>query len=281
MRVRDASTQEAAGQHFLRSSQLAAALVAEADLAPGELVVEVGGGTGMLTQALVEAGAKVAVVERDPALVAHLRSRFGPPDAVEVTEGDAARYAWPASAFSVVSNLPFARSGAILGNLLRDPGTPLRRADVIVQWELAAKQAAVWPATLRSTYWGAWYDLSITRRLAPHAFSPPPSVTAAVLRIERRSTPRVAAARHEAYWRFLTTAFASGEPLRRGLGRYLSALEVKRLAPVLGFAPGARPRDLDAAQWSQLFEYAEKSPRGNGRPQRPPRRARSRPADRA
>jgi len=254
--VRHPSAQEATGQHFLRSKQLAAELVAEAGVSRGDLIVEIGGGTGVLTQALVKAGATIAVVERDHVLAAQLRARFRRLDTVVVTQGDAAEYEWPARTFSVVANLPFARSGVILSQLLKSPLTPLRRAHVIVQWEFAVKHASVCPGTLRATYWRAWYDVSIARRLAPIAFSPPPRVPAAVLCIERRGRPRVPVECHEAYWDFLSAAFASGKSIRGCLGR-LSALEVKRLAPAVGFMPHARPRDLDATQWSRLFERAQ------------------------
>ncbi len=84
MHVRQSSAREAAGQHFLRSKQLAAELAREAGVSSTDLIVEIGGGTGVLTQALVNAAAVVSVVERDPALVEHLRSRFGPLDTLEV-----------------------------------------------------------------------------------------------------------------------------------------------------------------------------------------------------
>lgn len=184
-------TRGSPGQHFLRSKQLAGDIVAEADLERGDLVLEIGGGTGVLTQALAQAGARVLVLERDPALAARLRERFGHRAAVSVVETDAVDYVWPGEPFAVVANLPFARSGAILTRLLRDPAIPLRRADVIVQWEFAAKHTAVCPATLRTTYWRAWFDVSIARRLDRSAFAPPPSVDAAVVRLERRVTPRI------------------------------------------------------------------------------------------
>jgi 16S rRNA A1518/A1519 N6-dimethyltransferase RsmA/KsgA/DIM1 with predicted DNA glycosylase/AP lyase activity len=219
-------------------------------------VVEVGGGTGVITSELARAGASVCVVERDPALAEVLHARFDPNPAVEVVLADALEYAWPDEAFSVVANLPFVRSGAILASLLRDPDLPLRSAHVIVQWEFAAKHAAVWPATQRSTYWRAWYDVSIVRRLDRTAFAPPPSVDAAVLRFERRSRVRVPHALHEAYWRFLSDGFSSQEPIRRGLRATLTPLQVKRLAPALGFGPATRSRDLDAEQWARLFAAA-------------------------
>ena len=250
MGVRTCSSGGASGQHFLRSSRLAADLVADAEVAADDLIVEIGGGTGVLTQALVRTGAVVIVIERDPVLAARLRHRF---PAVEVVAGDAAAHAWPEEPFSVVANLPFAGSGAILAHLLRDPGLPLRRAEVIVQWEFAAKHGAVWPATLRSTYWRAWYEVSIVRRLDRTAFSPPPSVDAAVLRLTRRDQQRVPSELHEPYRAFLAAAFALRSPIRSGLRPMLSPLQVKRLAPVLGFGLDARARDLDAGQWARLF----------------------------
>lgn len=246
----------ASGQHFLRSKRLAAGLVADAAIAPGDLVVEVGGGTGMITGELVRAGARVRAIERDPALAALLGARFADRASVEIVHADALDCPWPDERFSVVANLPFAGSGAILASLLRDPFLPLRRAHVIVQWEFAAKHAAVWPATQRATYWRAWYDVSIVRRLDRTAFAPLPSVDTAVLKLERRSRPRVPRDAHEAYWRFLQERFSSQETVRRGLRTALSPLQVKRLAPALGFGPAARPRDLDAEQWARLFEIA-------------------------
>jgi 16S rRNA A1518/A1519 N6-dimethyltransferase RsmA/KsgA/DIM1 with predicted DNA glycosylase/AP lyase activity len=163
----------------------------------------------------------------------------------------------------VIANLPFARSGAILAHLLSDPRVPLRRMHVIVQWEFAVKHAAVWPATLRGTYWRAWYEVSVTRRLDRSAFAPPPSVDAAVLQFERRSKPPLSPDWHEAYWRFLSGAFAAQQPIRRSLRPALSAQQIKRLALALGFGPDARAWDLDAEQWAQLFAFAKLGrPRG-------------------
>jgi 23S rRNA (adenine-N6)-dimethyltransferase len=254
--VRRRPAREAPGQHFLRSKELAADLVAGAALTRGDRVVEIGGGTGVLTDALAQTGAGVVVLERDRRLVAALRGRFAEAPAVRVVEVDALRYSWPREPFHVVANLPFAGSGAILARLLADPHIPLQRACVIVQWEFASKQARIWPATLRGTYWRAWHDVSIRRRLHRSAFAPPPSVDTAVLHVERRDSPLVPVELHAAYMRFLTTAFASSAPLRHHLRGRLSPLEVKRLAASLGFAPDARPRELDATQWARVFEFA-------------------------
>lgn len=259
MAVRRPPAREAPGRHFLRSRSLAADLVAQADAARGDLVLDLGAGAGVLTRALADAGADVVAVERDAALAAGLRRRFAATSAVTVVEADILVWPWPVEPFAVVSNLPFAGSGAILDRLLRDPRTALRRADVIVQWEAAAKRGAVWPATLRGAYWGAWYELAVVRRLARTAFAPPPSVAAAVLRVVRRRRPLVPPDRAGAYRRFLAEAFRTQQPLTRSLRARATRLQLKRLALAHGFDPTDRPRDLDSLQWAALFEALDRA----------------------
>jgi 23S rRNA (adenine-N6)-dimethyltransferase len=209
-----------------------------------------------LTAALVDAGARILALELDPELATRLRGRFD--GRVEVHEVDARAFDWPREPFAVVANLPFAGSLAILSRLL-DPGGALVQADAIVQWELASKQAALWPATLRGTYWRAWFELTPVRRLSRTAFAPPPSVDAAVLQVRRRARPLVPVAERRSYRRFLEDGFGSRDRLTRGLRRWVTPRQVRRIAAVAGFDPHAQARDLDAAQWAELFAVAQRS----------------------
>lgn len=257
MAVRRRSARSARGQHFLRSSRLAAALVTDSGVGPGELVVDIGAGSGALTRPLVEAGARVVAVERDPSLAQGLRARFGRD--VSVVVADAFEWRVPAEPFAVVANMPFAGSGAILSRLLRGPVT---HADVIVEWGFAQKHAAIWPTTLKGTYWRAFYEMEIVRRLDRTAFSPPPSVDAAVLRFARRAQPLVPSGEEDRYWRFLSESFRRRTEIRRSV---LPPLHAKRLAATLGFSPNAAPRDLDARQWASLYASVIASRGGRAR----------------
>lgn len=210
---------------------------------PGELVLDVGAGSGVITAALACAGGRVWAIEVDPADAACLRRRL---PGVRVVEGDARRVPLPREPFRVVANLPFAGGTEIMRRLL---DAPLVSADVIVEWGFACKRAAIWPSTELGVVWGARYELAVVRRLPREAFAPPPSVDAAVLRIRRRQQELVDDP--AAFGRFVRRGF------RDGLRAVAPPLTLKRLGTELGFARGAHPRDLDATQWAALFVRAK------------------------
>ncbi|MDX6407263.1 MAG: rRNA (adenine-N6)-dimethyltransferase [Gaiellaceae bacterium] len=231
------------GQHFLRSSKLAAELVRSAGIRSDDTVLDLGAGTGALTAPLVRSGASVVAVEIDTRLATDLRRRF--PQA-RVVEDDLLRFAFPREPFKVVANLPFGSGTAILRRLF-DPRGLLESADVIVDWGLASKRASVWPGTQLSAYWGAWFELRLVRRLPRCSFAPPPSVDAGLLRALRHAEPLIPLADSAGYEAFLAQGY------RDGLRSVVTPRQLKRFEVELGFARTARPRDLDAAQWAGLW----------------------------
>jgi 23S rRNA (adenine-N6)-dimethyltransferase len=237
------------GRHALRSRAFADELVRDARILPGTLALDLGAGSGALTRALVDAGARVHAVELDPVSLRQLETRFGCDPRVEVVEGDATLVPLPTEPFAVVANLPFAAGTAILRRLLGDPRVPVTQLDAILEWRLVAKRTAIWPSTLLGCTWGAWYELSLVRRVPRSCFAPPPSVDAAVLRAARRPEPLVRPEEAAAYEALLRRAFTARAPLDRILPRGL----VHRAALELGFDPHAAARDLDVRQWSELY----------------------------
>ena len=125
------------GQSFLIDPFVAdaeAALAVDGRTGP---IVEIGGGLGVLTEALLRRGARpLTVVEHDSRLVGHLRATFG--DEVRVVEAAALTYRFPAGA-TVVGNLPFSTATPILLALW---AARLPRIVVMVQREVAERIAA-------------------------------------------------------------------------------------------------------------------------------------------
>lgn len=169
------------GWHRLAPSW-AERVVADAHVGPGDLVVDIGAGTGALTAALVAAGARVIAVELHPQRAAVLRRRFAS-DPVTVARADAADLRLPRRPFRVVANPPFALTTQVLRRLVA-PGSRLVRADVVVQHAAARRWAAGHaPGVGR---WGRDYVAGYGRRIPRRAFTPPPTVDCATLVFERR-----------------------------------------------------------------------------------------------
>jgi 23S rRNA (adenine-N6)-dimethyltransferase len=212
--------------------------VRDAGVGANDLVVDLGAGTGRLTNELARAARHVVAVELDRRLTVSLRGRW--PN-VDVIEGDAVTVPLPSEPFRVVANLPFSRTNDLLHRLLDDPRTQLVRADLIVEWGVALKRALPWPSSVSSVLWGAFYESAVTRRLPRGVFEPPPSVDAGVLVFRRRDAPLVPSARADDYRTFVSRGF------RHGLG----ALRA-------GTPRGSIARDLDPHQWAELFRLHDR-----------------------
>lgn len=158
----------------------------------------------MLTRPLLAAGARVVAIEPDPAFAHRLQRACPSADVVERSWRDVP---WPREPFRVVANLPFAEAADICRSLLGDPRTPLRSADLIVEWNFAAKRARLWPSTAQTVVWSAWYELTVVRRLPPALFAPRPSVAAGILRARRRETPLVDPRRSAEYESYVRRQF--------------------------------------------------------------------------
>jgi 23S rRNA (adenine-N6)-dimethyltransferase len=185
--------------------------VADAGVSAGDLVVDIGAGSGMLTAPLLAVGARVTAIEPDRRLAARLRR--GCP-AAQVVEADALLMPWPSEPFRVVANLPFARAAELCRSLFSDPATPLVSADLVVEWDFAAKRARLWPSTAQTVLWSAWYELAVVRRIEPRAFAPVPSVAAAVFRARRRLRPLIPPEQARRYESFVRRGFRDGNRAR-------------------------------------------------------------------
>jgi 16S rRNA (adenine1518-N6/adenine1519-N6)-dimethyltransferase len=187
------------GQHFLADTNILNRIADAAGLTADDTVIEVGPGRGALTAILAERVRHVVAVEVDRDLIAGLRARFAADSGVAIVEADVlglppremlAR-AGAAPPYVVVANLPYNIAAAVLRHFLEAPEPPLRMI-VMVQLEVAeAIVARPGKMGLLSVATQVYGETTMVMRVAPGAFTPPPAVQSAVVRIDVAPSPRV------------------------------------------------------------------------------------------
>jgi putative nucleotide binding protein len=178
---------KARGQSFLTDPFVADAEAALTEAEPGQPVVEIGGGLGILTEALLRRGVgPLTIIEKEPRFAAHLSHIFG--SRVKVVTGDALDVDLP-PARVVVGNLPFSVGTPIL---LRLFGGSVPRIVALVQREVADRLAAGPGSKVygRLSIIAALYGRVELQQVVPAAsFTPTPVVDGRIVTFERRTDP--------------------------------------------------------------------------------------------
>jgi 23S rRNA (adenine-N6)-dimethyltransferase len=169
------------GWHRL-TDDWAARLVADAGVRRGDLVLDIGAGSGAITAPLLRAGARVVAVELHSTRARELRNRFDG-ERVRVVQADAADLRLPGRPFRIVANPPFGISTALLRRVLT-PASRLVAADLVLPLHVARRWTS--PGAPGAQRWTRTFDAAVIARLPPHAFRPSAPVDVAVLRVWRR-----------------------------------------------------------------------------------------------
>lgn len=248
------------GQHFLRSGPLARELVAQAGVGSTDLVVEFGAGSGRITEALAHSAARVIAVELDAGYAEVLRRRFRGNRRVTVIEADMLQARLPEAPFRIFGNLPFGLTTSVLRRLLDDPSSPLARADLVVEYDVARKRSSVWPSNLAALGWLPWWEVRLSRHLPASAFEPRPSVDAGLLSIARRPQPLIPGDRRAEFLTLVGAGFRHADlPVHRSLRGRIPERTWKRAARERGIGRGASATDLDVFDWVALFLLVPRS----------------------
>lgn len=234
------------GQNFLIDPRV---VVDAAAVGPGDLVYEVGAGRGRVTAALLARGAQVVAYEVDPALAAELR----PHPSLSVRVADFLTARAPASPFSVVGNIPYGLTAAVVDWCLAAP--TLAAATLVTQWEYARKRTGSYGRWTRLTV-ATWPFMSweLAGRIPRAAFRPVPRVDGGVLRLVRRPYPLVAPSLQEQYERMVDLGFTGvGGSLAASLSRSYGPARVSAAVRAARLAPDVPVGLVWPEQWLTVF----------------------------
>jgi 16S rRNA (adenine1518-N6/adenine1519-N6)-dimethyltransferase len=244
------------GQHFLLDLNVTRKIARLAEIAPGDRVIEVGPGPGGLTRALLEAGARVSAVEKDERFRPLLEEISGASgdltlvfaDALAVDEAELAG-GEPAH---VVSNLPYNVGTPLLIKWLTGPWTPASLT-LMFQKEVAERITAA-PGDdaygRLAVIAQATSDARGVMDVPARAFTPPPKVDSAVVRLTPRAD-RPSASRLDALQKVTAAAFGQR---RKMLRSSLKVMGGEPLIEAAGLDPQARAETVDVAGFLRLAD---------------------------
>ncbi len=253
------------GQNFLADKEAAAWIVDQLNPTLNDTVVEVGPGTGALTEHIVTKVGRLILIEFDARLAEYLTTRFEDEAHVTVIHIDAARfdigklYAYPNLKF--IGNLPYSAGGAIVKRFLNHP-TPIKVAILMFQKEFVDRMKAT--ADMRTKAYGVLslrmqldWDIEELKVLPPECFLPEPVIDSTVVRF----TPRQD--KNELYDglnrfdfdRLIRVGFAQR---RKQLKKQLKNEDIadwSGLMKSLGHEATVRAEELSLEEWLKLTQY--------------------------
>jgi 16S rRNA (adenine1518-N6/adenine1519-N6)-dimethyltransferase len=264
------------GQNFLIDAGALNTIVAAADLAPTDTVVEVGPGLGVLTWELLRRVGRVVAVELDRRLADRLRQEFAQESRLTIVQGDILRQTpdqllessnlktlKPSNlqpAHKVVANLPYAITSAALRHFLEAARKPELMV-VLVQWEVAARIAAQ-PGDMSVLAHSVqiYAEPEIIARVPASSFLPAPAVDSAVLRLRLRPRP-AAEVPVDSLMRLIKAGFLQArKKLANALPTGLASLGIhvekeRALAALVaaGIDPARRAESLALEEWARLY----------------------------
>jgi len=265
--LRQLTAKKSLGQHFLTSPVVPNWMCDAAHLTPGELVLEIGPGTGVLTKAILERGARVIALEADERAVDILQATFSVEIAAQkltlihadIRTLDLGTVTGLSDHnFKVVANIPYYLSGFLFRSFLE---TPLRPSTMVylVQKEVAKRATSSLARgekeSLLSLSIKAYGEPQYIRTVSRGHFTPTPKVDSGIIAISCISRDRFKHCSEATFFTLLKLGF--GQKRKQLLGNLALAYSrevLEHTFTALGLSLSIRAEDIDISTWMTLTE---------------------------
>ncbi len=269
----DLQARKGLGQHFLIDEEVLKLITSAAELAPTDVIMEIGPGLGVLTKELARQAGWVVAIELDNKLAAILKQTLASFNNVTIINEDILsidpavllqeqKTRFPSTisspfSYKVVTNLPYYITSPVLRHFLEASVKPQMMV-VMVQKEVAevivAEPGQMSLLSISVQFYG---EPGIVSYVPARCFYPPPEVDSAILRVKLYPQPAVAVTDNEGFFGLVRAGFAAsrkqiGNSLAQGLG--LTKAEVLPLLEKASIVSQRRAETLTLEEWAQLWQ---------------------------
>ncbi len=227
-------------QHFLAKPAFVRRLISYAKLPKTKIVLDIGAGSGIITDSLVRSGFKeVIAIEPEPAAFAKLKQNLSDNLSIKLVNQDFLSYQLPKRDYNIFANIPFALSSDILHKLTLADNPP-QKIYLIVQKQFAEKlliDKMDFVGQLGASI-APWYKAKIRYLLRPSDFSPPPAVQTVLLELKLRPKPLLPLQKRADYYQLIKNCYHSP----RFFGQFPDRQSHHK-----------KPSQLTLSQWLELY----------------------------
>lgn len=241
------------GQHFLTAADIIERIVAAIAPREGETIVEIGAGREAITAPLAETGSDLHAIEFDRDLAAILKKKYADRDNVTIHEADALKFDFSrlGTDLRIVGNLPYNISTPLLFHLLKyksciTDGHFMLQKEVVDRLCASPGGKSFGRLTIMM---GCQMEVVPLFDVPPTAFSPPPKVMSAVVRMRSIPEPGFDVHDPELLGLIVKSAFSRR---RKTLRNALQGVAEVTDMTAAGIDPGVRPEQVPVAGWVAL-----------------------------
>ncbi len=243
------------GQHWLEDGSSLNAIIESAKLDQNDFVLEIGPGTGTLTENIIQANVKVLALEFDKKLEVALKKKYLENKNIEVKFGDIREFDFNTlpKDYKIVANIPYYLTANLFRKLIDIPNKPIVSV-LLVQKEVARRvcslpgQLSKLAVLIQNEYIA---ELGIV--VTADKFVPLPKVDSQVLILTKRKKPIISS--YELFEKIVSIGF---EHKRKKLssnlatGLKLSKTEIEQILKSVEVGINSRAQDLSLEDWENL-----------------------------
>ncbi len=248
------------GQNFLINDEIYRFMVQEITPEKGEVILEVGPGTGILTAYLAASGAKVLAVEKDRRLIPVLKEKFKNQKNVKIIEGDILTFdpvELKVKPFKFVGNIPYYLTSHLLRIVLEEWPRP-KLILLMVQKEVAQRLTAQPPKmNLLALAVQFYAQAKIVKNVSRNNFRPAPQVDSALVKITPKNQLNFPKEFSHKFFQVARAAFGNKrKQILNGLvnNLKLNKTVVTKALTQAGINPARRPESLSIEEWEKLIK---------------------------